>query len=153
EMIKKGLSAIMPAHVVYSAVDAELPAGYSKIWLKDVLRDQLDFKGLIFSDSLTMEGACGVGDIVKRVALSQQAGCDIFLICNRPDLVDLVLADSDNLELRDYTDSWSMMRDTRSSKSYQQTMSTDEFQQAQKIVSGLYQESDLINGVEVGEAN
>ncbi|QRN41217.1 MAG: beta-N-acetylhexosaminidase [Neisseriaceae bacterium] len=152
EMIKKGLSAIMPAHVIYSAVDT-MPAGYSKIWLKDILREQLNFKGLIFSDSLTMEGACGVGDIVERVLASQQAGCDILLICNRPDLVDSVLANTHRLKLRDCTDLWHTMRDSRPSDTYRRIVQTYEFKKAREVVASLCYAGDLMNGFDVGEAS
>ncbi len=85
------LSGVMPAHVVYRNV-VPSSAGFSEFWLQDVLRGRLGFKGVIFSDDLTMGGATRVGDIVARVMAAQAAGCDMVLICNRPDLADEVLA-------------------------------------------------------------
>lgn len=75
------LDALMPAHVIFSQVDNQ-PAGFSKIWLKDIIRDQLNFDGVLFSDDLSMQGAQAAGDISARVKAAIEAGCDIALVCN-----------------------------------------------------------------------
>ena len=103
-MIHFGLAAVMPAHVVFPKVD-DKPAGYSNVWLQRILRQQLDFQGVIFSDDLSMEAAGVAGDYSDRARAALDAGCDMVLVCNHTEAAQQVLE-----SLEDYSNPASQMR-------------------------------------------
>jgi len=80
------LSAVMPAHVIYPKVDAR-PAGFSRTWIQDILRQQLEFTGAVFSDDLSMAGARVLDgqpiSFTQGALAALNAGCDLALLCNQ----------------------------------------------------------------------
>ena len=98
QVIEAGLAGVMPAHVIYPEVDSQ-PAGYSTHWLQDVLRKQLRFQGLVFSDDLSMEGAAVAGGPPERARAALAAGCDMVLLCNNPAGLDELLESLKDLRL------------------------------------------------------
>jgi beta-N-acetylhexosaminidase len=86
EWMSTVLAGVMPGHVVYRQVD-DRPAGYSRRWLREILRERLGFTGAIFSDDLSMEGGRRLDGRVlhypEAAIAALQAGCDVVLLCNQ----------------------------------------------------------------------
>lgn len=86
DAIASGAEAVMMAHVAYPAVDAH-PAGYSRVWIEDILRSEMGFRGLVFGDDIGMAAAEAIGGIGARIEAHLLAGCDLLLACG-PAIVD-----------------------------------------------------------------
>ena len=80
DAIQAGAEAVMMAHVEYPAVDVN-PAGYSRLWIEDILRGEFGFRGVVFSDDISMAAAEGAGGIGARIDAHRRAGCDLVLVC------------------------------------------------------------------------
>ena len=146
-----GMAAVMPAHVVYPAVDDQ-PAGFSTVWLQQILRRELKFDGVVFSDDLTMEGAGIAGGIRERAEQSFAAGCDIVLICNRPEWVDELMEGFRLPENPRLAERWQNMAGFGQPADYAACLQQPGFQAAQAFTAALASPRDLAGGVKVGEA-
>ncbi len=140
-VIKTHLTGIMMAHVIYEKVD-EFPAGYSPFWIQQVLREQLKFDGIVFSDDLSMSGAASVGGYAERAKVSLQAGCDMLLVCNNPQGADEVLD-----YLSNYNNPVSQLRlvrlHGRPDKQHQKLFSSKQWLQSVQDLHDFMDESEL----------
>lgn len=89
-LIANELAAVMMAHVLFPQVDS-VPASFSRRFVTGILRGDFDFRGVVFADDLTMEGASAVGGIVERAEAALAAGCDVLPVCNRRESVIALL--------------------------------------------------------------
>ena len=95
--IAAGADAVMLAHVAYPKVAPE-PAGYSRVWIEDILRAEMGFRGVVFSDDIGMAAAFSAGGVKARIDAHLDAGCDVVLVCH-PELVEESLAAVDGRSL------------------------------------------------------
>ena len=88
------IQGVMTAHVLFEQCAPDIPT-YSSYWLQQVLREEIGFDGVVFSDDLTMQGAIDAngsqGAIVESAQRAIYAGCDMVLVCNKPELADELL--------------------------------------------------------------
>jgi beta-N-acetylhexosaminidase len=93
DAVNAGAEAVMMGHVTYPDVDSK-PAGYSRVWIEDILRGELNFRGVVMSDDISMAAAEGAGNIGARISAHRDAGCDLVLVC-KPDVVAEAIASQD----------------------------------------------------------
>ncbi|HJV07896.1 MAG TPA: beta-N-acetylhexosaminidase [Chromobacteriaceae bacterium] len=147
-----GLTSVMPAHVVYPAVDSQ-PAGFSSRWLQDILRGELGFDGVIFSDDLGMEGAAAAGGFVARADAALKAGCDMVLVCNQPARADEVLAGLVPPPQPRLAERLQRMAGQGEAADWQAVLASADFAVARAQVAALAMPKDAMAGPAVGEAN
>ena len=90
-LISDGLQGVMMAHIRYTGIEPQI-ASLSPYWMNTVLRQELGFKGAIFSDDLSMQGATVGGSVPDRATTALQAGADMVLVCNDRDSVAPVIS-------------------------------------------------------------
>lgn len=151
-LAEAGMGSVMPAHVVYPAVDSR-PAGFSPVWLQDILRGKLAFDGVIFSDDLGMEGAAGAGSFVERAEAALAAGCDMVLVCNQPERADEVLAGLQPPAQPRLAERLQRMAGTGDIAGWQQAILSPAFAARQAEVKALAIPQNVLQGPAVGEAS
>lgn len=135
DLIRNGLAAVMVTHVSFPNVD-ERPASLSSWWINQYLRGELEFKGAVISDDLSMAGASVVAPVAARVRAALEAGCDLVLLCNAPAEIPPVLE-----SLRGYVDPAAQLRLTRlhgrGEPKWEELHASVEWQKASALVAPL----------------
>lgn len=147
------LAGVMPAHVIYPKVD-ELPAGFSKKWLS-ILREKFGFRGVIFSDDLSMEGASMEGGVVAGAHAALEAGCDMILICNAPDKADILLEQLDLGRMLDAANSEARLQallPTGGALSWDALQQDERYRAAKQTVEALVQGNEVVSTVDPTQA-
>lgn len=84
--VRAGVASVMTAHVLFAAFDEELPATLSPRVTRRLLRDELGYDGVVFSDDLEMKAVAGRWAPEEIVTKGTDAGVDVFLCCESPKL-------------------------------------------------------------------
>jgi beta-N-acetylhexosaminidase len=127
------LASVLPGHVIYPKVDSK-PAGFSRVWIQDILRTKLGFEGAIFSDDLSMEAARQGGTLTQAATAALEAGIDMVLICNQPDEAGKVLDALRFMPSEESRQRLERMRPRGDALSWTQLMDEPQYQQAQSLL-------------------
>jgi beta-N-acetylhexosaminidase len=88
---RSNMDSLMTAHILVKALDPEVPATLSKAVCTDLLRRELGFQGVLFSDDLEMRAVADRYPVEESAVQAIEAGCDVLLICRSEDLQDQAL--------------------------------------------------------------
>ena len=136
-LVDHGIAGIMTAHVIYEHIDMQ-PASFSKYWITSVLRNQIGFEGVIFSDDLAMKGAHVVGDIRQRLQAALEAGSDMVLLCNSPEEIPDALD-----QLKDYNNPSSQLRLARFHGKTPKHLTSTQKQQLDEFIENYQADKNL----------
>ncbi|MDE1183699.1 beta-N-acetylhexosaminidase [Paraburkholderia sp.] len=131
------LSAVLPAHVIYPQVDPK-PAGFSRVWLQEILRGKLRFPGAIFSDDLSMEAARQGGTLTEASKAALEAGCDMVLICNQPHEAEKVLDGLRHTPSKDSVKRLKLMRPRGKALTWNKLVADPAYQNAQSLLRSAF---------------
>lgn len=127
------LASVLPGHVIYPKIDSK-PAGFSRVWIQDILRTRLGFKGAIFSDDLSMEAARQGGTLTEASTAALEAGVDMVLICNQPEEAGKVLEALRFTQSEASKQRLEQMRPRGGALSWDDLMAEPQYQQAKTLL-------------------
>jgi beta-N-acetylhexosaminidase len=89
--LRRLLPMVMVSHAAYPQVTRDrIPASLSEIWIADILRKRIGYRGLIVSDDLEMGGVLSAAPVGQAAVDFVRAGGDLCLVCHREDFVEEV---------------------------------------------------------------
>jgi beta-N-acetylhexosaminidase len=131
------LASVLPGHVIYPKVDSK-PAGFSRVWVQDILRKKLRFEGAVFSDDLSMEAARQGGTLTEAAMAALEAGVDMVLICNQPEEAGKVLDALRFTQSKESKRRLKRMRPRGKALSWGKLAAEPQYQQAQALLRAVF---------------